>query len=73
MPRILQDGEWRLIYVYNKYRILHHCAKGVYSWQKHEKDRAWTAVGEVTHTCCACEAVPPNEMAGFINLLNWER
>ena len=70
--KILQDGEWRVIRQYKTYRILHHCQKGVYSWDASTKMHDWVAVGRITNHCVACHAVPPEAMSGFINLLEWE-
>jgi hypothetical protein len=72
MARILQDGDWRLIYVYRRYRILHRCYEATYGWDSRGK-KAWAAVGELVVTCNACDAVPPIEMLGFKNLLEWEK
>jgi hypothetical protein len=61
-----------LIFVYERYRMIHRCYEAAYSWEAYGK-KAWAAVGEKVVACNACDAVPPDRMQGFKNLLEWER
>ena len=73
MSRLMQDGDWRLIHVYEQYRILNRCYEAAFSCAGVTDKKAWAAVGDWSGVCIACAAAPPDEMKGMVALCKWER
>jgi len=76
MPKLMQDGDWRLVHVYEQYRILHRCEQAVYSWAKRTmttSKKVWVPARGEHSTCLACGIDAPDAMQGMVRMLEWER
>jgi hypothetical protein len=73
VDRMELEEDWSIMRAYGDWRVLHYCARGVYSWDIGITDKAWTLVGReefaTDPVCMACSAEPPDTVLSVVTLL----